>query len=120
VFEPNPVAQTETDDVTVEERRAWVRYPCDWESACKPIAGPSKDRWPGKIRNLSRGGIGLSLNRRFEVGAVLAIEVEGKADEILGTVLARVAHVVQQDDGSWFHGCAFTKLLGEGELTALL
>jgi len=102
------------------DRRAWVRYPCDLDSACQPLAGTRGVEWPGKIRNLSRGGLALSLTRRFEVGTVLAIDVQGRADGDVGSVLARVCNVAMQPDGSWLLGCSFTKLLTEEDLKALL
>jgi hypothetical protein len=102
------------------ERRAWVRFPCDLESACHPLAGTQSLQWPGKVCNLSRGGIALALGRRFEVGTVLAIDVQGKLAETGANVLARVVHVKVQSDGSWLLGCAFTKPLSEDDLQKLL
>jgi hypothetical protein len=115
-------AQTlgQNGDTIQLDRRAWVRYPCNLDSACQPLAGTRGVEWPAKIRNLSRGGLAVSLTRRFEVGTVLAIDVQGAADGNVGTVLARVAHVSMQPDGSWLLGCAFTKLLNEEDLKALL
>jgi hypothetical protein len=102
------------------DRRAWVRYPCNLDSNCLPLAGTRGVEWPGKIRNLSRGGLAVSLTRRFEIGTVLSIDVQGSGNGDLGTVLARVAHVAMQPDGSWLLGCAFTKLLTEEDLKALV
>jgi hypothetical protein len=77
-------------------------------------------QWPGKICNLSRGGVALALARRFEAGTVLAIDVQGKTGEGLASILARVVHVCVQSDGSWLLGCAFTKPLSEEDLQRLL
>ena len=49
-----------------------------------------------------------------------AIDVQGRDEGVLHTVLARVIHVVLQDDGSWLLGCAFTNPLSEDDLQALL
>src|SRR5262249_59360585 len=102
-------AETVPSTATQTERRAWVRYPCNCDSACHPLAGAPGMQWLGKICNLSQGGVGLSVTRRFEVGTVLAIDMEGKPEHVLGTVLARVVHVSLQSDGDWLHGCAFTR-----------
>lgn len=116
-----PAEQVEKATATQVERRAWVRYPCELDGACQPLAGSRGSQWPGKIRNLSRGGIAVTLSRRFEVGTILAIDVQGQAEAVVaGTVLARVVRVQSQDDGSWLLGCALTKLLNEEDLQALL
>jgi hypothetical protein len=120
VPETKTIPQTETKTLSPAERRAWVRFPCDLETACQPLAGTHGLQWPGKICNLSRGGVALALARRFEVGTVLAIDVQGKAAESVTSVLARVVHVKLQSDGGWLLGCAFTKPLSEDDLKMLL
>jgi hypothetical protein len=120
VLQPSNLGQVKNENTNQVERRAWVRYPCDWESACQPLAGTRGIQWQGKIRNLSCGGVAITLARRFEVGTILAIGVQGQAEQVLGTVVARVAHVSTQADGSWLHGCAFTSPLNEEDLKALL
>jgi hypothetical protein len=112
--------QVEKANATPAERRAWVRYPCELDSSCQPLAGSRGSQWPGKIRNLSRGGVAVTLSRRFEIGTILAIDVQGQAESVIGTVLARVARVALQEDGSWLLGCALTKTLSEEDLKALL
>lgn len=119
---PNSKTQQQIEPATSTqaERRAWVRYPCDLDSNCQPLAGTRGLQWPGKIRNVSRGGAAVTLARRFEVGTVLAIDVQGPAGEVVGTVLARVVHLTLQEDGSWLLGCAFTNPLREEDLKTLL
>jgi hypothetical protein len=117
---PKQAEQAEKATATQAERRAWVRYPCELDSACQPLAGSRESQWPGKIRNLSRGGVAVTLSRRFEVGTLLAIDVQGQAEAVLGTVLARVVRIAPQDDGSWLLGCTLTKPLNEDDLKTLL
>jgi hypothetical protein len=105
---------------TQAERRAWVRYPCELDGACQPLAGSRGNQWPGKIRNLSRGGVAITLSRRFEAGTILAIDVQSQTEAVLGTVMARVVRVSPQDDGSWLLGCALAKPLSEDDLKVLL
>ena len=120
MLEPEALEQIDKQNGNPAERRAWVRYPCDLDSACQPLAGARGLQWPGKVRNLSAGGIAVRLARRFEAGTVLAIDVQGRDEGVLHTVLARVIHVMLQDDGSWLLGCAFTNPLSEDDLQALL
>jgi len=119
VLEPETLQQI-ANDKAGSERRAWVRYPCDLDSACQPLAGARGLQWPGKVRNLSGGGVALRLARRFEAGTVLAIDVQGRDESIVQTLLARVIHVLLQTDGSWLLGCAFTNPLSQDDLKALL
>jgi hypothetical protein len=120
VLEPETLAQIEKENSANAERRAWVRYPCDLDTACQPLAGARGLQWPGEVRNLSAGGCALRLGRRFEAGTVLSIDVHGQDKSILQTLLARVMHVTLQKDGSWLLGCAFTNRLSEDDLKALL
>jgi hypothetical protein len=120
VLEPETLQQIANDSSAGSDRRAWVRHPCDLDSACQPLAGARGLQWPGKVRNLSGGGIAVRLARRFEAGTVLAIDVQGRDESTVQTLLARVIHVLLQNDGSWLLGCAFTNSLNEDDLKALL
>lgn len=105
--------------VAADERRAHVRYPCELDSSCVPIAGSRGMEWTGKIRDISQGGIGVVLNRRFELGTLLTIEVQEPDGRTSGTLLARVVHVTPHSTGGWVIGCCFTNELGEDEVQAL-
>ena len=73
--EPQSEAARET---VLPERRAWVRYGCELDVACRS-KGPLKDAgWTAKIRNLSRGGLGLVLRHRFQRGTQLVIELRSR------------------------------------------
>src|SRR5581483_8607426 len=50
------------------ERRAWVRYPCAGDTSCLPIVAAPDSQWPGQVVDLSAGGVGVLLPRRFETG----------------------------------------------------
>jgi hypothetical protein len=120
VLERETLEKTENENTAKSEHRALVRYPCDLESSCQPLAGARGLQWPGEVRNLSTGGIAVRLARRFEAGTVLAIDVQGRGETIPRTLLARVIHVLLQNDGSWLLGCAFTNPLSEECLKLLL
>jgi hypothetical protein len=119
VLEAEKLAQTANAPSTPAERRAWVRYLCNQESTCRPLAGARGVPWPGKLCDLSAGGVALRLARRFEIGAMLAIDVRGPSETVLATLFARVAHVSLQSDGGWLLGCAFTNPLNEEDIKAL-
>ena len=104
------------------ERRVWPRYACDMPAECQPVAARANSdvSWPTKIRNISVGGVGLVLDRRFERGTGLAIAWQAKGAESSGPFLARVAHATTHPDGLWLLGCAFLSKLSNEELQDFL
>jgi hypothetical protein len=94
------------------ERRANVRHFCD--------IGALVDSWPAKIHDISRGGVKIIIPRRFEIGAVLKLEVPILGEENPYMLLARVVRIVPETGGSWCLGCAFLQEIPEEELQGLL
>lgn len=104
-----------------DERRAWVRCTSDHETFCQPrtVRGEDELWWQGRVHNLSAGGIGLVLSRRFEPGTVLTIEVQGTPARPSLQLLARVIHATVRPGSGWLIGCAFAQELGDDELRSL-
>ncbi len=102
------------------ERRATVRYGCDLDSRCRRITTGEKDFWLARILNISAAGIGLLVSRRFELGTLLAVTLQGNDETSLHTVMARVANVRSEAANRWILGCAFTTRLSEEEILALV
>src|SRR5262245_47309723 len=103
------------------ENRSWERFPCGLTTTCQPVAarGGSEFAWPAQIRDLSQGGLGIILNRRFEPGTGLAIDIP-ETDAYPGdTLLCRIVHATRWD-GQWLLGCALVSPLSEEELQRLL
>ena|SRR5437660_1713592 len=109
--------------VPVLERRAWVRYSSGCDVACQN-AGALKDAgWPGKVLDVSLGGIGLLLRHRFPPGAPLIVELKRPSSHFHRTVAVRVMHsrpVIAEGDPCWLVGCAFSRHLTEEELEEFL
>lgn len=108
------------------ERRAWIRHSLDVGS-CGVIdtsicgGGPENEEfWPLVVRDLSIGGVGVLVARRFELGTELHIELSAGPDTPPRRLVARVVRVVSEKTGHWIHGCAFAQHLSEDELTTLL
>jgi hypothetical protein len=106
--------------VTLADRRAYVRHPCHLGTSCHPVTSGQGQEWVGQAINISQGGVGLVLNRRFEKGTLLSVEVTGVNGQPGRTLFARVAHICQQSDGSWMIGCAFANKLTVDEVNAIL
>ena len=98
------------------DRRAWIRYQSEQHVLCTEAANTA---WLGKVRDISSGGIALTLRRRFKPGTVLIVELETKAGSPR-SLSARVIHSAQEADDRWIIGCAFATPLSEKELQDFL
>ena len=100
------------------DRRRAFRFPADMAATCRPLqAGPNT--WAAVIQDVSGTGVRLRLTRRFEPGAVLAVQVphgEGGA----ATLYAKVVWVREAGPSKWSVGCVFKRELAIGELETLL
>jgi hypothetical protein len=102
-----------------EDRRTWVRFPCDVEIQAEPTGrgGETKqERLAVRVRDVSQGGIALVVNRPFQPGTLLSVELptaeEGSA------ALACVVHVRPRGEGEWLLGCNFARELADADLRA--
>jgi hypothetical protein len=91
--------------------------PCGLETACQPVSARGEEAWPATIQDISRTGIALVLDRRFERGTLLSVQLEDRARSFGRTMFARVVHVRLHEDRAWLHGCAFAGELEEDELS---
>jgi len=111
--------------VSNQERRASVRYPCDPESfseenSCRPITAPQKEAWPAAIRDLSTGGVGIFVKRRFELGTLLTIDLEDAARTTSRSLLVKVVRIASEQADGWLLGCAFVHKMSEADLLDLM
>jgi hypothetical protein len=77
-------------------------------------------KWAATIHDISVCGIGMILQRRYEPGTGLTIELPDSESDTTYTVLARVVHVKKQRDGRWHLGCNFVSELSEEEVETLI
>lgn len=102
--------------VAEEDRRAFGRIPCDVETTCQPTSRDRADRWPARVRNVSRGGACLRLPRSFQLGELLSVSLPAKPEESTGEVLACVVRCDEVEGDGWEVGCTFATALGETDL----
>src|SRR4051794_12690677 len=97
------------------ECRFWERFPCNLETTCQPVAArhDGDPTWSATIQDVSAGGVGLIVTRRFERGTGLSVEIPARGDEPANVLLARVTHVGALPDRKWLLGCAFISELSE-------
>ena len=105
-----------------EERRACVRYLCQLDGSCQPVGQPTTgESWLGKLRDISATGVKLSVNRRFEIGTLLVLELPHPGWEASRMLLCRVVRVSQEPLGSdWEVGCTLAHELSHDEIQSFL
>jgi hypothetical protein len=102
------------------KRRKVERFRCPIASLGKlhfPDNGSKLEVW---VKNLSKGGIGISLNQPLEFGTEVIVCLKSVDQKSSFQKTSRVVHSTQEIDGTWRVGCEFTSELSETELDALL
>jgi hypothetical protein len=102
------------------DRRAHVRYAPAPDTTCQLTAGGNNSIWWASVMDISTGGVGLIVSRRFEPGTLLAIGVENKNREFSHMLVARVIHVRKESASRYILGAKFISPLGDDELQVLL
>jgi hypothetical protein len=110
---PHPPAPA----ATAAERRAAVRQVCQREALTHSPEAPQQIYWGAVVRDVSADGLGLRLCYPFHPGTHLAIEIDLGGS--VRALLARVVHVREQGDGTWFLGCELASRLADAEVEAL-
>src|SRR3954453_14891619 len=92
------------------ERRAFVRHPRKLETLWQILGLPTRDLTSGQIFDLSAVGIGMYLDKEFELGSTLVIRLPTAT---LGWVshLVRVRRCSEVSPGVFQVGCTFAKPL---------
>lgn len=101
-----------------EDRRVWVRFPSGLETTLHPAGAPEGPRLAARVRDVSRGGIHLLLDRPFEAGEMLSVELPAAEGQPPSTVLACVVRAAGAEGGAWSVGCTFSAELSDDDLEA--
>jgi serine/threonine protein kinase len=101
------------------ERRATVRYPSRLRGSSRAIGGEKGRWWAARVPDISAAGIHLLMERRFEPGSVLLVELHHEAGQPQRTVLVRVVRVKEQPGRKWSLGCVFDYCMSEADVKAL-
>jgi hypothetical protein len=113
-FRAQPV-QAGADDC-----RAWVRFECDMATQCREADNPDAETVPGRILNISPGGIGLVVATAWPKGTLLWLQLPGTPERPGRSVLVRVSHPAREAGDLCLLGCEFAFQLGEEDLQGLL
>lgn len=77
-------------------------------------------QWAARILDISGGGIRLLVERRFEIGTILNIEIQAETADAPSSLMVRVMHLSAESAGRWSLGCRFGRELSDKEIQALL
>ncbi len=106
-------------DSDPRERRQAIRYPTKLEASCRSVHEVRR-RWGAEVRDISATGVCLRLGRRFEQGAVLAVDVIEEQTQATSTLYVKVLWVRKTAGKEWEAGCAFDSPLSTSELDIYL
>jgi hypothetical protein len=98
------------------ERRVWVRHASNLETSYQPAHDPDAGRLSVRVRDVSSGGISLAVDRPFEPGELLGIELPADPGGPTSTVLACVVRSDPQPGGGWVLGSTFAAQLQDRDL----
>ena len=98
---PPPVPVPDTD------RRVWGRFPADVEVLYHPAGVAGETPSYAKVKDISKGGINLLVNRKFETGDLLSIDLPRSGDPATHTVLGCIVRVIPEGGDAWAVGCVF-------------
>jgi hypothetical protein len=102
------------------ERRSYSRFPID-PKACWNINILVEDQLCfATVRNLSRRGIGLILDRKLEPGETLRAELTSLSGLSTRSHELRVTRVAAQSSGRYAVGCKFDQPLTHQQMETLL
>jgi PilZ domain len=116
--EPTAPGTQRQGQSVIPERRASARHLSNLQTACQLVGAASSEMWDATVRDLSSGGIGLVLKRRFEPGTLLSFILDSRTHSGTHSYLARVVHATANEGGGWLLGCRLLGEIGEEELQA--
>jgi hypothetical protein len=99
------------------ERRAAPRHNSTLKITCYPVNASLLERRQGRVRNVSRTGVGLLVDRAWQRGATVILELP--AEDGFKAVRAKVVHATPQIGGTFLVGCALELPLTDAEVQAL-
>lgn len=101
-----------TDSYT-DDRRVYTRYPVDHQIAYQ--TQEVGEKLLARLRDISLGGVKMVVDRPYEPGDLLSVDLPEDKEYSTSTVLACVVHV-DEDQEQWSLGCTFARELTPEDL----
>ena len=109
------------EESTGLERRGAERFRCNWYPSVQVLArAASLHMHRALVRDVSESGMGLILDRSFQKGTILAIQLRSREAGFSGILSATVQHTTVLEDGYCLLGCSLSRTLTGTEMNALL
>src|SRR4051794_34641708 len=83
-----------------EDRRLWTRFETDVKGKVQLAEQADSEKIPAVIRDLSVGGANLLVDRPYQPGHMLRLELPASAEGVR-TVLACIVRVIPAADSLW-------------------
>lgn len=107
-----------TDAAVQDDRRLWERFETDLDGKVQLAEQENAEKIPARIRDLSVGGANLLVDRPYQAGHMLRVELPVD-DAGVRTVLACIVRVHPDKQGHWSLGCVFARELSNDDLSNL-
>ena len=99
-----------------DERRVWLRVPCDVQAICQPEGDAEVVRLAAIVQDISRGEITLVVKQPLDNGSLLCVELPGEHLDSTCHVMAHVIQAVARANGECELTCTFATELRDEEL----
>jgi hypothetical protein len=98
--------------VTARESRVWIRDLARTGMHVKPGSTEGNDLDYGKVLDVSGRGVKVLVNRPFETGTLISLDLPGGEGLSAVSVLACVVRTQERPNREWILGCDFSWQLG--------
>lgn len=115
VGKSSPTSSSEAAIAVADDWRLWVRYATDLQGKIQRADKQHGQKMLADVRDLAVGGVNLIVDKRFETGQMLSLELPANKGEIR-SVLACIARVTSTVDDKWSLGCVFLRELDSEDL----
>jgi hypothetical protein len=99
-----------------EDRRLWIRHETELQGKGRLAEQAGAEEISTRIRDLSKWGANLLLDRPFQPGQILSLELPTDENAIC-TVLACVVRLIPEKESQWSLGCVFSREFSDEELS---
>ncbi len=107
------------DPGTMEQRR-WERHPSTLSAQFQLVGETESSPQTAQVLNISASGIGLQVSQPVDAGSLLSVDLIGRDQQLVRSILACVVHTTARTNGEVAVGCNFIRELAEDELRLLL
>jgi hypothetical protein len=104
----------------IGNRRITIRYRCAPATPGKVVVSDDQEFQRAWIENLSRGGVGLYLNKPIANGSVVSVQLKASLGSSVYEMAGQVMYSVLREPYGWYVGIEFLEALTDDTLDLLL